>query len=396
MKKIALLSLSLFVCANLNSQSFSKKYIMAYHYCDNTNCANPATHTIQLVESNDGVIWTSMPGFVGYQGSVPDPIIRGDKCYIYTPGKVKRYNRSTDLWETNTAMVQIKDYLGNMVSYVDPSAYVDENGLINLFFLNSTGIIGDPAQCQTPPCIRNFDSAIEVPGSDGQEFQLLDGHRISFTVEGNFGPTDSDVFNDGTNFYQYVSQGTTTLVYNSSTLNGDYLPLTSLPTGNQLTNNAGIPCGMFLAAEDMYYSYGHGNNSGQTEIRLARHNDFTSQPSYNAIITSTSSGLASTFSVASPGICDNTFLLQGIDQHLINFPEINLSPNPVDELLEINHNLNTEFKIKIYDFTGLLIEEVTNHHPSNIKIPTIHYKSGFYFVSFQNDNQSFVKRFVKK
>lgn len=129
---------------------------------------------------------------------------------------------------------------------------------------------------------------------------------------------------------------------------------------------------------------------------MAIHNDFNSQPSYNAIITSTSSGLANTFSVASPGICDNTFLLQGIDQHLINFHEINLSPNPVDGLLEINHNLNSEFKIKIFDCTGLLIEEVTNHNPSNIKIPTINYKSGFYFVSFQNDNQSFVKRFVKK
>ncbi len=370
---------------------------MAYHFCDNNNCGNPMTHTVQLAESDDGISWSAMPGFTGYQGSVPDPIIRGEKCYIYTPGKVRRYNRITDSWETTSNQVQIKDALGNIVSYVDPSALVDQDGLINLFFLNSTGIMGDPAQCASPPCIRNFDSAIEVPGSDGTQFVVQNGHRISITVNGNWGPTDPDLFSDGANYYLYLSQGTTTLVYRSSTLHGSYSALTTLPNGNQLTNSAGIPSGMYRVDQGLYYSYGHMNNAGQTEIRLATHTNFNAQPTYSAIVTAASTGLASTVSVASPGICENTFLLQGVIEQSTYSPKVSIVPNPVEGLLHLAVSAKGEFDIEIFSSDGrsvLSIDGLTTN--TTLDFPMADLANGLYYLQLHNEGGTTVQHFLKK
>jgi len=126
----------------------SKKYLMAFHTC--TNCAGPQSHTTRIAESNDGSNWSLVPNFNGFQGSVPDPIIRGNKLYIYTPGKVNRYNNSANTWEP-AANVSIKDSNQQQIMYVDPSAILDDDANIVLFFMNSTGLTGDPAFCQNYP-----------------------------------------------------------------------------------------------------------------------------------------------------------------------------------------------------------------------------------------------------
>ena len=76
----------------------SKAYLMAYHTCSSSSsCSDPANHTVQLAESNNGSTWTSVPGYntISKSGSVPDVITRGDKLYLYSTAGVRRYTKST-------------------------------------------------------------------------------------------------------------------------------------------------------------------------------------------------------------------------------------------------------------------------------------------------------------
>ena len=113
---------------------------MSFHTCD-ALCTGFQDHMTNLAESDDGTNWSLVPNFISYNGSVPDIIIRGNKLYIYTPGQVKRYDKTTNWWDTNPVNVSIVDGNNNPVSYVDPSAIIDSAGNIVLFFLNSTGVI---------------------------------------------------------------------------------------------------------------------------------------------------------------------------------------------------------------------------------------------------------------
>jgi hypothetical protein len=351
----------------------------------------PMSHSVQLAESNDGLTWNFIPGFTSYGGSVPDVIIRSNKLYIYTPGKVKRYNNTTSTWDATPVNVSIVDASSVTVNYVDPSAYIDANGMINLFFLNSTGITGDPAQCTSPPCIRYFDSAIEVAGSDGTQFVKQPGSRITVTVTGSFGPTDPDVFFDGTYYFIYTSQGSSTNVYKSSLLHGTYAALTTLPSGNLLTNNAGIPCGMYNTITSGYMSYGHGNVSGGTEIRGAVHNNFNSQPTYSTLITGTSAGLGSQYSVASPGICDNTFLTTGIKEDSEEKIQVTVFPNPSKGSFEIYCDKNMN-EISVINVLG---KEIYSEK-LNGKQKYFDHKlnSGIYFLKIRSGNASETRRII--
>jgi hypothetical protein len=174
------------------SQPFTKRYIMSFLTCD-AACNGFNDHMVTLAESDDGTNWSPVPNFTPYNGSVPDVIIRGSKLYVYTPGKVKRYDKAASSWDAGSVFVT--DSSGGMVQYVDPSAYIDSAGRIVLFFLNSTGTpMGqDPAGCQTYPCVKYFDSATEINGSDGTQFVKNSGHRISITLLSGTA-SDPDIF----------------------------------------------------------------------------------------------------------------------------------------------------------------------------------------------------------
>lgn len=377
----------------LFAQPFTKKYILSFHHCAIPNCGGPQNHTVVLAESNDLENWNLVPNFPSYQGSVPDVITRGNKLYIYTPNKVKRYDNLSNIWDASPVNVSILDSIGNQVQFVDPSAYIDDSGRICLFFLNSTGIVGDPALCATPPCIAYFDSAVEVAGSDGTQFIKQSGHRIVYTTNTNFKPTDPDIFKKGNTYYQYISFGTGTIVYSCNTLHGNYIQMASLPNGYLTNNNGGVPCGIFNTANNLFYSYGHKNAANGSEISLAKHADYNSQPAYSTLFTGNLIGLGNV-QVASPGICENTFLATSLTD-FTQENNINISPNPNDGFFNISFEEGIS-RIALYDLTGKIINDYLNIlNQKSISFSGI--EKGLYIVQvYSKDNKTYYAKIIIK
>lgn len=362
-------------------QVFNKKYILSGHYCPIPNCGGPQNHTVFLAESDDAENWTLISGFPSYNGSVPDVITRNEKLYIFTPGKVMRFNHTLNQWDSNPVNVNIVDSIGNPVQFADPSAYVDDNGNLCLFFLNTTGIVGDPAQCATPPCTAFFDSATEIAGSDGTQFVKQNGHRMTYTTNTNFKPTDPDIFKNGNSYFLYISYGSGTMVYSCNSLHGNYVLMPTLPNGYLTQNNAGIPCGFFNSSNNLYYSYGHRNAANGSEIMLAKHPDFNTQANYNLLFNGSGIGLGNV-QVASPGICENSFLPTYINQYEYkNAVSIIPNPNFGNFILQINGQIA---KVIIQDLTGKIIATHLKKANTNV-ISIANLPKGLYIASYYED-----------
>jgi uncharacterized protein (TIGR03437 family) len=307
---------SVVIAHGVLAQSFSKRYLMALHTCT-TNCSNPQTHTARLVESDDGIQWTPVPGVPSFNASVPDLIVRGNKLYLYSPGRLNRYDRENNTWQT-AVNVSIRDQANQPVNFVDPSPLIDEQGRIVLFFLrgNRPGE-GDPAGCNPYPCTKYFGSAVEVEGTDGAEFVLQAGWRAEIVLQAGV-LADPDIFFDGQRYVLYISAGPNTLAYSAPQLHDTYRPIAGLPNG-VLTTGGGVPCGHFDATTGQYWTFVHTNEQGRTVIRRAAHDTLERQllPSqFETIITATKFGLEATASVASPGITVNTWFANPPATHL--------------------------------------------------------------------------------
>jgi hypothetical protein len=184
-------------------------YLMTFHACDTTadDCFDPRNHWVYLAQSLDGMNWNLFPDWKPYHGSVPDVIRRNETIYIYTPGHLVRYHLDT---QTIEGPLEVK-VPGLTTGYVDPSLIIDENGYLVLFFLyGQQGM--DPAGCapDEATCVREIGSASEIPGSDGAEFSLDDGQRVSANIDNasqikTF--SDPDVFYDGAQYVLYISHG---------------------------------------------------------------------------------------------------------------------------------------------------------------------------------------------
>lgn len=383
------------------AQPFTKKYIMAFHTCDN-GCYGYQDHMVHLAESDDGTSWTEVPNFTPYTGSVPDVIVRGDKLYVYNPGKVLRYDNLSSTWDVSTTPVTIEDSLNNTINYVDPSAYIDSSGNIVLFFLNSTGLVGqDPAGCQTYPCIKYFDSAVEVAGSDGTEFVIQNGHRTELTLANSpLTASDPDIYFDGTKYIMYVSQGSNTLAYESSSLHGTYTAFPNLSNAT-LTSEGGIPCGHYDAATGKYWTYVHANVSGETVIKQAIHNDFNSQlnsGNFSTVISGPILGYPSDTKTESPGFCENTFLTSTIKE--IKDDALNLYIYPIPS----SDNLNIRFTLSFSEDLTLCMQNMlgeilatykynklkSGNHSINLGISNL--SSGIYNISLSTSTYKTTQR----
>ncbi|MBI2968229.1 MAG: T9SS type A sorting domain-containing protein [Bacteroidetes bacterium] len=363
------------------AQPFAKQVILSFHTCD-ASCTGFQDHQVNLAESDDGITWTPVPNFSPYQGSVPDVIIHGSKLYIYTPGKVNRYDNSSGSWDVNPVAVSITDSAGNFVSYVDPSAVIDSTGRIVLFFLNSTGSTGDPAGCSTYPCTKYFDSAVEVDGSDGTQFTLLDGHRKEITL--NNSPqtaSDPDIYFDGNEYILYISQGSSSLAFHSTSMHGVYSSFPNL-TNDLLTNQGGIPCGFFNEDSWEYHTYVHSNVSGNTVIGHATHTGFTGQlNTFTTVISGPIIGEPATTKTESPGICRNEFIVG-----------INPSEKPEPKLPVVRNGrkwlfyspVNGISRIEIFDVMG---RKLPNYPSVNSQFEIIRdgLNAGIYFYKLYSD-----------
>ncbi len=386
---IRITALLLFVLHTaMYSQPFTKKYIMSFFTCS-TNCQGTQQHLVHLAESDDGRTWTPVPNFVPYVGSVPDVVIRENKLYVYTPGFVKRYDITTDKWDPNPVPVSIVDSNNNVVNFVDPSAVVDSSGKIVLFFLNSTGIMGDPARCQSYPCTKYFDSAVEVEGSDGTRFVLQNGHRLTMQLNNNESAADPDVFFDGTNYYMYIANNGAVAVAKSNALHGSYSLLTSLPNGI-LTTEGSVPCGYYDAENNEYWTFVHKPENGTKYIKRAVHSDFSTQlTSFEVVLSGSIIGEDSLTTTESPGITLNTFLTTGIERVDNRIPDkFELSqnyPNPFNPTTSIMYKIATpaHVSLKVFDELGKVVAVLVNKEQSpgtyRVRFNASHLSSGVYY-----------------
>jgi len=365
---------------------------MSFHTCDDA-CVGFQDHLVNLAESDDGTNWTLAPNFTPYQGSVPDVIVRGDKVYVYTPGQVRRYDNTLSTWDANPVNVSIVDDLGNTVSYVDPSAIIDSSGNIVLFFLNSTGVTGDPASCSPYPCDKYFDSAIEVSGSDGTQFIKQSGNRVVNTITSGTA-SDPDIYFDGTNYILYVSRGSNTNAYSCSSMHGSYGSISGLPS-DVLTNQGGIPCGYFNPVTNEYWTYVHANSGGSVVVKQAIHSSINAQPAtFNTVISGPIIGEPSTTKTESPGFCENTFVT-GTNE-ITNYPSIQLIlENPASEFLKgvIISGKNQNILITVTDIFGrelLKTEKNISEGKNAICFQNINFRSGIYFVTASDNEQKLI------
>lgn len=272
----------------------TQPYLMAFHTCapGATDCNNPANHIVQLAQSADGTSWSLVPGWTSFRGSVPDVFRRGNTLYVISTSGLTKVDMTTGATTTSTVTL-------SEGSFVDPSLAQLPDGRLILFFL--PGVPGqDPAQCAQgeSSCVRQIRSAVEVAGSDGTQFTVDAGARVTETItSGAF--SDPDIFFNGTEWVLYVSRGPSVHAYTSSTLQGTF--------GNKtvVSNNLGGVPGALVLANGTVATYVHTSSGSSTEIRMGTSaTGTTAIASFQTALTGQSVGLGS--HAESPGVAPNT------------------------------------------------------------------------------------------
>ena len=294
---------------------------MAFHACNPAaaNCNDPKNHMVYVAQSDDGARWSPVPDYQAYSGSVPDLVRRGNVLYVYSPGIVRRYRIDTDKWE-DPVPVRLMGSDGGPEEFVDPSAWVDEEGKIVLFYM--VGMRGgDPAQCaqgQTT-CTKIFRSATEVNGGDGADFVVDGGNRVEIQISAqpmgseNFWlstASDPDIFKGPGGYVLYISRGNSVQVFSSDELRGSYVMASGLPNGLLNSNSGGIASGHYDAGSGKYWTYVHSNEGGSTTvIKRAVHSSIAvplAPSDFSTMISGSSfPGLGSAYRVESPGFAVN-------------------------------------------------------------------------------------------
>ena len=233
------------------------------------------------------------------------------------------------------------------------------------------------------PCTKNFKSATEVSGSNGTQFVVNSGTRLSINLNANTA-SDPDIYYDGTRYILYISSGTNTLAYTAASLHGTYTAVTTLNNA-VLTNEGGIGCGYFDPTTNNYWTYVH-TNAG--EIKLKVHSSINSSISgLSMVINYATAGLASGSLAQSPGICKNELTTTTAVSNLSSGQFIKLYPNPVRNDLTIKYDLGmqTSVSMKIFDKNGALITH-KKINTTGTRINTGNFSNGMFLVLFYDKN----------
>ena len=271
----------------------TQPFLMSFGTCVTgaTDCMNPANHLVQLAQSADGRTWSLVGGWQSFKGSVPDVFRRGNTLYVFSTSGLMRIDMTTGV--TTTTNVTLSEG-----GYVDPSIAQLPDGRLILFYLPS--IMGqDPAQCAQgeSSCVRQIRSAVEVAGSDGSQFTVDAGSRVSETItSGSF--SDPDIFYNGTEWVIYVSRGPSVHAYTSASLQGTYAL-----RGIVSNNLGGVPSAMQLA-DGTIATYVHTQVGSSREIRMATTaTGISSITSFQTTVSAPSFGLGP--HAESPGVALN-------------------------------------------------------------------------------------------
>ena len=282
-------------------------YLMAYLYCPSTasTCNDPRYHMVQLAQSNDGVTWTNVQGWVPQNGSVPDVIRRGNTIYVYAVSM----GQGAVLWKIDVAtgkVGQFKASLSDGSSFVDPSLSQLPDGRLVLFYTpgNMNGL---PGQCATgqSSCTVTLNEAIESPGTDGGVFIPQPTPAISVNITSSSAPpvTDPNLFYNGSQWVVYVSRGNDIDAYTSSSITGPF----SLSKSSITHNSGGVPSAIYDANSKQVWTYSQtSNSSGDLVIQRSVSSDGLSPSGFATVITKASVTYESAQNVQSPGTALNT------------------------------------------------------------------------------------------
>ncbi len=328
---LALLSVFVLYLLPASAQAYDNPtgdYLMSFHACDPTtvDCSNPGNHVTYLAESTPS---SSTPfesfqvptNFPNWSGSVPDVVKKGDNYYFYNAGNLHRYNRNT-LALSGPTTVTIN---GLPPGHVPTDAMAIVEPLTNdlkLFFMDTVLGSGDPAMCPstcTTSCDKVFKSATEVSGSNGEEFDLDPGRRLTITIRCDvadpvgIGASDPDVFVvSPTSYVLLVSRGGKTQAFTGSSLSGPFSAISTLTDSVLITSGTGpnyvtVPTGYYDSATGKYHIYAHTNAIPPT----IQHAELTSlstaidETSFSDVLTSMDYFGDSDHWVASPGFTSN-------------------------------------------------------------------------------------------
>ena len=278
-----------------------EKFLMAFHSCvvGSPDCNNPAQHEVQLAQSSNGTTWTVVEGWQAYPGSVPDVLRRNDVLYVISTSGLRRIDMvSGDVYEDRVELVG-----SDLFGYVDPSLALLPTGELALFFLpGQQG--GDPASCGAQPsCTREIRSALEVPQSQGGQFEVNPVAHASVTIDqscrgGDCFFSDPDIFFNGNTWVLYISRGASTNAWISKDINDpfDYASKVS-------DNSGGVPAGIWDPERNTVLTYLSNGQKG-TILNAASVDGLSVPSGFTEVVNGAMLPIES-FLVGSPGLAIN-------------------------------------------------------------------------------------------
>ena len=147
-----------------------------------------------------------------------------------------------------------------------------------------------------------------------------------------------------------------------------------VPVGTDLSSCTSI---FVLSSNDTSYVAGIKQISGETQ------NDFSEDVIYNLI-------------AENPDFTDEwTIIIEEVVSVKENINTFKIYPNPATDFLNIELPTNNEFNtFSIFDVTGNKIVSGQINNATHLKINIQNYNSGIYFIKFQSDNTTIVKKFT--
>jgi hypothetical protein len=143
--------------------------------------------------------------------------------------------------------------------------------------------------------------ATEVEGSDGGCFQFT--RHLLEIKDGSFGltgPSDPDLFFDGTSFELYLSFAANVYRYTSSTMDGTFSGKAQLSS-----NQGGVPTGLALGDGSILSFVNQGVTQAGTKIYVAQHSSSATSVSFSTVALDFSGLAGSPQSAESPGVIVN-------------------------------------------------------------------------------------------
>lgn len=85
----------------------------------------------------------------------------------------------------------------------------------------------------------------------------------------------------------------------------------------------------------------------------------------------------------------------GMEENVIEIPEVNLYPNPTNGNISLEFNSNSAYNYSVFDINGRLIETKSNILDQKININANDFPKGVYFIKVHSKDFNFTKKFIR-